>query len=53
MDKDKLERAKMLIEEINNLEDLDEYSIGLYNGMEIMLAMIEDRKPIFREINIH
>lgn len=28
----------------------DAYGLGMYNGMELMLAMIEDREPKFREL---
>ena len=27
----------------------DPYMMGLYNGMELMLSMIEDREPVFKE----
>lgn len=27
----------------------DPYMMGMYNGMEFMMAMIEDREPVFKE----
>ncbi len=29
--------------------DYDEYMFGMYNGMELMLAMVEGREPKFKE----
>lgn len=29
--------------------DYDEYMFGLYNGMEMMLAIAENREPVFKE----
>ena len=28
----------------------DPYMLGLYNGMEMALAIMEDREPVFREL---
>ena len=33
---------------INN--ENDEYMIGVYNGIEIALAMLENREPIFKTV---
>ena len=43
----KLEHIKTLknVQE-QNLED--DYMIGLYNGMEIAVAILEDRKPVYK-----
>jgi hypothetical protein len=27
----------------------DEYMYGMYNGMEFMLSIVEDREPVFKE----
>lgn len=27
----------------------DEYMFGMYNGMELMMSIAEDREPIFKE----
>jgi hypothetical protein len=36
-----------------NLGDCsDEYMVGLYNGMEFMIAIMEDREPLFKDIAI-
>lgn len=29
--------------------DYDDYMLGLYNGIELSLAILEDREPIYRE----
>jgi len=29
--------------------DCDEYMFGMYNGMELMLAIVENREPAFKE----
>lgn len=29
--------------------DYNEYMLGLYNGMELMLAVIEEREPIYKD----
>ncbi|MFP7275770.1 hypothetical protein SFC17_12650 [Bacillus paralicheniformis] len=31
--------------------DYDEYMCGMYNGMELMLSVIENREPVYKEIN--
>lgn len=43
----KLEHIKTLknVQE-NNLED--NYMVGLYNGMELAVAILEDRKPVYK-----
>lgn len=43
----KLEQIKTLknVQE-NNLED--NYMVGLYNGMELAVAILEDRKPVYK-----
>ncbi len=28
----------------------DEYMRGMYNGMELMLAIMEDREPVYRTL---
>lgn len=41
-----LENIQNLLEiQANNIDD--EYMLGLYNGMELVLAIVEKRKPIF------
>lgn len=27
----------------------DEYMYGMYNGMELMLALVEEREPVYKE----
>lgn len=53
MDKDKeiLEKAKEMldVQGANGNWDYDPYMHGLYNGMEFMLSLIEDREPAFRD----
>lgn len=46
---------KKQIKEIRDLQEQnivnnenDEYMIGVYNGIEIALAMLENREPIFK-----
>lgn len=34
----------------NGNYDYDEYMLGLYNGMEMILSMIEKREPLFRKV---
>ena len=48
---------KKQIKEIRDLQEQnivnnenDEYMIGVYNGIEIALAMLENRKPIFKTV---
>ena len=48
---------KKQIKEIRDLQeqnivnnDNDEYMIGVYNGIEIALAMLENREPIFKTV---
>lgn len=43
----KLEEIKTLknVQE-NNLED--DYMVGLYNGMELAIAILENRKPVYK-----
>lgn len=31
--------------------DQDGYTLGMYNGMEMMLSIAEDREPVFKENN--
>ncbi|MEC1780059.1 hypothetical protein [Schinkia azotoformans] len=33
--------------------DYDEYMRGMYNGMELMLAIIEDREPVYKTLDIN
>lgn len=37
-------------EKIGNFDEarLTDYMMGLYNGVEVALSIIEDRKPIFK-----
>ena len=44
----KLEQIKTLknVQEQQNLED--DYMVGLYNGMELAVAILEDRKPVYK-----
>ena len=44
----KLEQIKTLknVQENNNLED--NYMVGLYNGMELAVSILEDRKPKYK-----
>lgn len=48
---------KKQIKEIRDLQEQnivnnenDEYMIGVYNGIEIALAMLENREPIFKTV---
>lgn len=48
---------KKQIKEIRDLQEQnivnnenDEYVIGVYNGIEIALAMLENREPIFKTV---
>lgn len=48
---------KKQIKEIRDLQEQniinnenDEYMVGVYNGIEIALAMLENREPIFKTV---
>ena len=32
---------------IDNIDNKDDYSVGLYNGLEVAVAMLEKREPVF------
>lgn len=32
--------------------DCDEYSLGLYNGLELACAIIEGREPVYRKLEV-
>lgn len=42
-------RDVMKVQEYNGNWDYDPYMHGMYNGMELMLAMAEGREPVFRD----
>lgn len=47
---DKIESIRQLLEVqgSNGNWDFDAYMCGLYNGIEISLATLEEREPVFR-----
>ena len=51
MTKDKLEmiRDVMKIQGSDGNWDYDPYMHGLYNGMEVIASLLEDREPEFRD----
>ena len=51
MNKDELEIARELvkIQGSNGNWDWDGYMHGMYNGMELILSIFEDRSPVFKE----
>ena len=34
----------------NGTWDYDPYMLGLYNGLELALAIMENREPLYREL---
>lgn len=50
MNKDKLDVINELLEiqGSHGNWNYDEYSMGLYNGMELLVAILEDRDPVFK-----
>lgn len=51
MNKNQLEAMKesLKIQGYDGNWNYDEYMFGMYNGMELMLAIAENREPVFRE----
>jgi hypothetical protein len=52
MNKEKLQNIKNLVD-IQGLDgnwDYDLYMLGLFNGMEMILSILEDREPKFRSL---
>ena len=51
LNKEKLEAMREILE-IQGSDgnwDYDEYMLGMFNGMELLMAMVDDRTPIFRK----
>jgi hypothetical protein len=53
----KNKKLRGIITELNEVKDIqgadgtwnyDHYMLGMYNGMEICIAILEDRKPVYR-----
>lgn len=48
-------KYKKKIKEANSLKELqskkleDDYMVGLYNGMELIIALMEGREPVFED----
>jgi len=51
MNKNQIEAMKesLKIQGYDGNWDYDSYMHGMYNGMELMLALAENREPIYRE----
>jgi hypothetical protein len=51
MNKNQLEAMKetLKIQGYDGNWDYDEYMFGMYNGMELMLAIAENREPVYKE----
>ena len=49
--KSKIEAIKLIREEQDSQGEYGktDYMIGLYNGIELALSMLEDREPLFKE----
>jgi len=47
----KIESMKQILEVQGNSGNwnYDNYMLGIFNGMELMMATLEDREPLFRE----
>lgn len=39
------------IQGLNGNWDMDNYMQGMFNGMELIMSIMEDRKPNFRKLN--
>jgi len=51
MNKERLEKAKELLEiqGASGNWDYCEYMRGMYNGMELIIAILEEREPVYRD----
>jgi len=49
MEKFEIGREMLRVQGYDGNWDYDPYMHGMYNGMEFMLSMIEDRPPVFRD----
>lgn len=51
MNKEKLEamKAVLKIQGSHGNWNYDSYMMGMYNGMELMMAIVEDREPVFKD----
>lgn len=51
MNKDQLEVMKetLKIQGYDGNWNYDEYMLGMYNGMELMVAIAENREPVYKE----
>lgn len=49
---ERLERAKevLAIQDVESTASSDKYHVGLYNGMELVVSIIEGRAPVYKEI---
>jgi len=52
MDKNLIARLKILvdIQGANGNWNFDPYMVGMFNGMELMMSMVEKREPCYRAI---
>jgi len=52
MDKNLIARLKILvdIQGANGNWNYDPYMVGMFNGMELMMSMVEKRQPCYRNI---
>lgn len=50
MTDDKLERMREMLEVqgLNGNWNYDSYMLGMYNGIELMMSIMEDRDPVYR-----
>lgn len=42
-------REMLSVQGVDGTFNYDQYNHGMYNGMEYMLALFEDRIPVFRD----
>lgn len=51
MNKNQIEAMKesLKIQGYDGNWNYDEYMFGMYNGMELMMAIVENREPVFKE----
>ena len=42
-------KALMSVQGSDGNWNYDSYMLGMYNGMELMLSILEEREPIFRD----
>lgn len=46
---DRIEKAKELLVQQGKNWNYDSYMHGMYNGMEVILSVIEHRSPVFKD----